>query len=105
MKIKYTLFFLGAFFLCQSSVHADTISGKVTEIDTADQKVTLRRDDTNENVTVHIKDRNSVINLQRGTPLTLDASKEVSGTWEAQSAESPNNVHNPNTNASTSAAY
>ena len=66
-------------------VHASVISGKITDINTADQKVTLYREETNESMTVRVHDRSALKNLRRGDFLALEAAKDRSGHWEAAS--------------------
>src|SRR5689334_12252057 len=66
---------------------AEMISGTITAIDPTGQKVTLMRSDTNDSVTVNVKDADSFASLRTGSTITLDAQKKFLGGWEAASVD------------------
>jgi len=83
MKLKYLIFVL-ALGLSQAIAYAETLSGTVTAVDSSGQKVTLRRADTNGTVTIYVKDRNALTNLEAGNQATFEANRRMWGGWETQ---------------------
>jgi hypothetical protein len=84
MRNIHTIHLIGLALLLPASASAESLSGTITNIDSAGQKVTIVRHDTNERVDVSISDRNSLARFRNGSSVTLDASRSGAG-WEADS--------------------
>jgi trimeric autotransporter adhesin len=94
---KFYLLALGVL-LFQGAAFAEMISGTVTSVDTNSGKVTLTRSDNQETITVNVKDKTSLDQVQTGSSITLDANKGFLGGWSADTAQSGTSA---SSNAST----
>jgi hypothetical protein len=108
MKTKHLWLAAGLMVGCSGTAGADMLSGTVTSVDTANQKVTLDLDGSDESATVRVADKNSVINLKTGTQVSMDAVQEVTGDWSSpiiQPLTVTNRPEAPNTQTATSGKY
>ncbi len=87
MKNKSALAALLGLFALQGVASAEMISGTITSIDMAGNKVTLLRSDTRDSVTVKVKDPASLNTLQTGSTVSVDASKRLFGGWETRAID------------------
>lgn len=84
MKTRFFALFLGLL-LVSAVARAESITGTITDVDSSGQRITLLRADTNESITVHVKDRGALDNLRMGTQVSFDGDKRMTGAWETQS--------------------
>ena len=85
MNTKYAIAVLLGMLLVQGVASAETIAGTVMNIE--GQKVTLKRADTQETITVTVKDEQSVEAVNPGSQVFLDAQKKPFGGWQAQTLQ------------------
>ena len=72
--------------LFQPIALAEVVAGKVASIDGPNQTMTVQRDDTNQRITVHVQDKESLKNLQAGDAVSTDATRGITDVWEAVTA-------------------
>ena len=66
---------------------AEMISGTITNIDPAANKITLLRADTRDSIVVSFKDQAALRSLHTGSNVTLNADKKMIGGWQAQAVD------------------
>ncbi len=102
MKIKHlALLFLGMI-VFQSQASAESVSGTVTGVDPGNQKLTVRRTGSTEDVTVFVRDNRDFNTLRTGENFDFDLSRRTDGQWEAKSYAGATRTL-PTSTASTSA--
>lgn len=92
MNTKYTIGMLVGLLAIPAVASAEMISGTITNIDPSANKITLLRMDTNDSITVMVKDQAALEALQTGNNVTLDANKKLFGGWEAKSVDADANA-------------
>ena len=93
MKKKYLFMMLLGLVAIPSLAYAEMISGTITSIDMTGNKITLLRSDTQDSVTVKVRDAGGLANLQTGSTVSLDANRKLFGGWEAKSLDLSGNAN------------
>ncbi len=102
-KTKYGMLLVAGLIFYQGIAQAEMLSGTITNIDMSGQNITLRRADTNADVTVHVKDKSALSSLASGIQVQLDAKKKLIGNkWETESVTPASNASNMNSAGASS---
>lgn len=87
MKYKHIpVLALAAWMLLPGLANAEMLSGTIQSIDPGKGQFKLMRNDTQESVTISVKDPSELSSLQAGGQITVDASRKLFGGWETKSA-------------------
>ncbi len=82
MKLKFLTAVL-AVMLYQGTASAETLMGTVTNVDATGKKVTIMRTDTNQSVTLNVRDAKQFSTLRTGAHINVDANNKA-GSWEVR---------------------